>query len=594
MTSPVSLMESWPGQLLLAVGPLVCLLFAAHDGGAEAAAMGPALPTPVIADMLAVEGGRLHYEVYGEGYPLVFVHEGLAHSEIWDAQVAEFAPDYRVIRYDRRGYGRSPEPDSFYSNVGDLLSLFDALELRRAVLIGSSSGGGLAINFSLEHPERVEALVLSGPVVDGLGYSYHFMKRAYANFRGDEQETLDMWVDDRYAVAPGNEQARERLRALMRANPHNMSFAKHQRQLSPRYSALDRLDEIAAPTLLMVGEHDTPDVHAHVGAIEAGITGARRVVVDHAGHMPYLEQPESFNHELREFLSLQSLAPGSPRLAPEPAEPWSSFTNGFAPADGTALYYEVMGVGEPVILIHGGALDHRMWDDQFADLAARHRVIRYDVRGHGLSRSPYGGYKNHEDLAALLKHLEIERAHLVGLSLGCRIAVDLAISDPQAVRSLVLCSPGVSGYEFDAPEEKDCTERIHAAWNSGDFALAAEEFVRGWTDSPRRSPDEVPTAVRETVKRIAVETMRPDRDSGRAFELDPPAWGRLGEVRAPTLAVLGDLDMPGIHEIVASIGDEVEGSRVEVVTGVAHMVNMERPDEFSKLVSEFLEEHTER
>jgi 3-oxoadipate enol-lactonase len=591
MTSQVSLLESFPG-LLLAVGLIVGLPLA--GAGGSAAASRPEAPTPLVADTLEVDGGDLYYEVFGSGYPLVFIHEGLAHSEVWDEQVAAFAPGYRVIRYDRRGYGRSPEPDSPYSNVDDLYALFDALGLRRAVLVGSSSGGGLAINFALKHPDLVEALVLSGPVVDGLGYSYHFMKRAYANFGKDEETTLDLWIDDKYAVAPGNDAARERLRALMHANPHNMSPAKHGLARSPDYAALERLSEIPAPTLLIVGEHDTPDVHAHVGAIEAGIAGARRVVVDSAGHMPYLERPESFNHAVGEFLSLLSLAPDSPRVASEPVEPWAGFVNGFAPVDGTSLYYEVIGAGDPVVLLHGGAIDHRMWDEEFASLAGRRRVVRYDMRGHGLSKSPFGTYSHREDLAALLGHLGIERAHLVGLSLGCRVAVDFAISNPQAVLSLVLCSPGVSGYDFNAPEEQDYLTKIRAAWGAADFEQAAEEFVRAWADGPHRSPDQISAAVREKVKRMAVETVRPDRDLGSGVELDPPAWGRLGEVSRPTLAILGALDMPGIHEIVSRMGDEVPNCTVETVSGVAHMVNLERPDEFNRLVSEFLEEHAGR
>jgi pimeloyl-ACP methyl ester carboxylesterase len=253
-----------------------------------------------------------------------------------------------------------------------------------------------------------------------------------------------------------------------------------------------------------------------------------------------------------------------------------------------------MGTGEPVVLIHGGAIDHRMWDDQFETLASRYRVIRYDVRGHGLSESPFGTYCNYEDLHVLLVHLEIPRAHLVGLSLGCRIAGDLAIAYPDQVASLVLCSPGLSGYEPNSSEEQECRQKIRAAWGVGDFALAAEEFVRGWTDGPHRSPEEVPKAVREKVLSMATETMRPDRDFGRWTELDPPALERLPEIQAPTLAILGDLDMPGIHDNVRRIGEEVPGAKVEVVSGVAHMVNMERAEEVNRLVSAFLKEQSER
>jgi 3-oxoadipate enol-lactonase len=352
---------------------------------AAVAAADPPLPAPVAAEFLSVPGGRVYYEVFGAGYPLVLIHDGLAHSAVWDAQVAAFAPHYRVIRYDRRGYGRSDAPTAPYSNVEDLRALLQALAVERAVLVGSSAGGGLVIDYTLAHPEQVEALILSGPVVNGLGYSYHFLRRAYANFGADMAATIEKWVNDPYFVAPGNDAARARLRELLIACPQNFDPASGRYTTEPAAPALAHLGEITVPALLLVGDRDIPDVHAHVGAIEAGIRGARRVVIPNAGHLSYLEQPQAFDHEVEDFLSLLTLAPGG-----------SNFTRGFAPVAGSALYYEAMGAGDPVVLIHGGALDHRMWDAQFAALAEHHRVIRYDVRGDGLTRSPYGEYRNYE------------------------------------------------------------------------------------------------------------------------------------------------------------------------------------------------------
>lgn len=567
----------------------IVVLLALLAGGAPAGGEVRPMPAPQVADYLDLEGGRVYVETFGAGFPIVLIHDGLAHSVVWDAQVAAFAPDYRVIRYDRHGYGRSDPADTTYSDVENLHALLQALGVTRAVVVGSSAGGGLAIDFTLAHPTMVEALVLSGPVVNGLGYTFHFLQRAYANFAADPAQTLALWANDRYAIAPGNDAARARLREILTASPHNLDLANGRYEQSPERAALPRLGEITAPTLLIVGDQDIPDVHAHVGAIEAGIRGARRVVIPHAGHLVYLEQPEAFNHEVAEFLSLLTLAPGSPRQAPEPAAPWDTFRRAFAPVEGTALYYEEMGAGDPVVLLHGGAVDHRMWDAQFAALAARHRVIRYDARGLGLSLSPYGTYRHATDLLALLDHLELPQAHLIGLSLGCRIATDLAIEHPERVTSLVLASPGLSGYRFDAPEEQASNQAIAAAWMAGDFAQAAEEFVRAWCDGPYRTPEQTPPAVRESVKAMALENLRPHREAGRGVELYPPAIMRLGEVRAPTLAVLGERDMPGILTIVGRIAAEVPGARVERFPAGAHMVNLEEPAEFNRIVEAFLQ-----
>jgi len=152
------------------------------------------------AEYLEVENGRLFYEVFGNGFPLVLIHDGIAHREVWDDLVADIGGDYRVIRYDRRGYGRSDVPTTPYSNLADLHALAEHLKLGRAVFVGSSSGGGLAIDYALAYPDRVEALVLVGPVVGGLGYSFHFMRRAYEAYSTDEEKNLYNWINDPYAI----------------------------------------------------------------------------------------------------------------------------------------------------------------------------------------------------------------------------------------------------------------------------------------------------------------------------------------------------------------------------------------------------------
>ena len=122
------------------------------------------------ADYLDVGGSKIYFESHGEGPSIVFMHDGLLHSEVWDGQLAVFSAEHRFVRYDRRGYGRSDTPTAPFSNENDLLKLIDANGIDRAVLVGSSSGGSMAVNFALSHPDRVSALVLVGAVVEGLGF----------------------------------------------------------------------------------------------------------------------------------------------------------------------------------------------------------------------------------------------------------------------------------------------------------------------------------------------------------------------------------------------------------------------------------------
>jgi pimeloyl-ACP methyl ester carboxylesterase len=255
---------------------------------------------------LEVAGGKIYYEQAGEGETMIFIHDGLLHHEVWDAQFLFFAARYRVIRYDRRGYGRSGQPEEAYSNLADLYQVLEQLHVDRAVLVGMSAGGRLAIDFALEYPHRVSMLVLVGAVVRGYGYSDHFYTRGgrltVADYV-DTEKMLKYWVgEDPYEIAPENEAAKARARDLITSNPRNVDTQKFQLAQPPARSALGNLAELSVPTLITVGEYDIPDVHAHAGAIEAGIEGAKRIVISNAAHLVPLEQPDDFNGHVSLFI----------------------------------------------------------------------------------------------------------------------------------------------------------------------------------------------------------------------------------------------------------------------------------------------------
>jgi 3-oxoadipate enol-lactonase len=259
-----------------------------------------------------VNGGRLdidgvYAEAAGSGPPVVLTHDGLLHSESWDAQFGVFAADYRVARWDRRGYGRSPQPTEPYSSVEDLAAIVSALSDSPAALIGCSFGGLITTLCALDHPELITALVLVGPIVTGLPLSEHFQTRGGRGQPGPDatiDEKIAFFADvDPWFIAPDNKAARERLRAMLTANPQNLSPAlelEGSRTLPP---ALPRLGEIKVPTLIVAGEQDVPDVHAHCGAMEAEIPGAKRVVLPASGHVPHLEVPDAFNKIVLDFLA---------------------------------------------------------------------------------------------------------------------------------------------------------------------------------------------------------------------------------------------------------------------------------------------------
>ncbi len=265
---------------------------------------------------------------------------------------------------------------------------------------------------------------------------------------------------------------------------------------------------------------------------------------------------------------------------------------GYVEVEGGRLYYETAGQGDPLILIHGGFLDRRMWDGQFETFARHYRVIRYDVRAHGLSRTDSVEYADYKDLHDLMTALDVPRATLVGLSMGGVIATDFALTYPEMTAALVLVGPGLSGYPFEGDEIQEYVDALNGAFESGGLPAALEVFTRYWCDGPQREPSQVDPAVRQKV--LAMLAGSEERWSywNLSRPPDPPAFRRLAEIAVPTLAIVGGIDMPVVHDIVDLIAQEVPGAQKAVIPDVAHMVNMEKPDEFERLVLEFLESVT--
>jgi len=261
-------------------------------------------PIPGPGSFVDVEGAKLYYEECGAGAEaVVLIHDGIAHSAVWDDVWPEFCKHFHTIRYDRRGYGRTPASTTWYTETEDLAALLRQRSVSHAVLVGSSHGGELSIDFTLQYPGVVKQLVVVGAVVNGFPYSDHFLNRGMNNSKPFEKNDvaagLANWAKDRYLLAPGHEAAQKRLMALLTANPQDMTHSDYARPTAP---AIGRLHEIRVPTLILVGDADIPDVHAQAGAIEAGIPGSKRVVISDAGHLMYMEKPAEFGQRVISFI----------------------------------------------------------------------------------------------------------------------------------------------------------------------------------------------------------------------------------------------------------------------------------------------------
>ena len=249
---------------------------------------------------------------------------------------------------------------------------------------------------------------------------------------------------------------------------------------------------------------------------------------------------------------------------------------------GSHLFYEVRGSGPPVVLIHGGNLDSGMWDGDVPVLAKTFRVITYDVRPFGRSGPVTDDYAWHEDLRALLDHLKIARADLVGLSLGARLAINFAIAYPSRVDRLVLAGPGLDGYAW-TPDP--LVAGLVAAVKAGDAAKATAL----WLEHPYMA-----TGMRDPTRAVAIRRLAERNQHiwlqpvGPSVVPEPPAATRLADITAPTLVIVGTLDVPDILGIADRLTAEVRGARKVVLPDVGHLINLEAPERFRALVTDFL------
>jgi pimeloyl-ACP methyl ester carboxylesterase len=262
--------------------------------------------------------------------------------------------------------------------------------------------------------------------------------------------------------------------------------------------------------------------------------------------------------------------------------------HGFAPVGGTRLFYEAKGTGPAVVLIHGGQLDCRMWDDQFTVLSKQFRVIRYDVRGYGGSLRPELPYSDAEDLAGLLDYLKLNKVHIVGLSLGGRIAIDFAVAHPARVTSLSLAGPGLSGYEPPGGAESDLRmwNIIKAARDEG-----PEKATSLWLKDPFMAPAMEQSRLVPGLQRIARENAHCWLENPVLNRPPKPETAtRLGEIKVPTLLVIGERDLPQIKATIEKLEKEIGGSKKVAIKDAGHMINMEKPEIFNETVLRFLNE----
>jgi pimeloyl-ACP methyl ester carboxylesterase len=253
-----------------------------------------------------VNGTRLFYEAEGDGPSLVFISGANLDSRLWDELFGELAERFRVVRYDPRGTGKSDLPQEPFSHYEDLHALLEFLGIETTHLLGFSFGGGVALDFTVQYPERVQSLILIAP---GLSSWKDELTPVLAELsevaeKEGRAKAIELLLSDPSMPRAEQTEARDRMRAILEDSPRlfdsRFAYLRLMEPLDPPVE--ERLAEIKVPTLLIVGERDHPGIHENVDALQEGIAGARKVLVMGVGHVVSLEHPSELRRIVLDFL----------------------------------------------------------------------------------------------------------------------------------------------------------------------------------------------------------------------------------------------------------------------------------------------------
>lgn len=259
------------------------------------------------------------------------------------------------------------------------------------------------------------------------------------------------------------------------------------------------------------------------------------------------------------------------------------------------LYYETKGAGPAVVFVHAGIADSRMWDDQWDLFAERYQVVRYDTRGYGQTIGSDVSYSNRADLRAIMDHLGIDKAALIGCSRGGQISADTTVESPERVWALVTVGGGISGdipgIDWDSlPRiEMDAFEEAERLIETGDWDAVAEAEAHAWVEGFYRTPDQVSKPMRDKVKAMLLQSYTHRDEGGQPIVLDPPGSGRLDEISCPVLITYGDVDETATRLIGDYLAANIPGAQKYIFANSAHVPNMEHSEEFNRVVLAFLE-----
>ncbi|MBJ6986644.1 MULTISPECIES: alpha/beta hydrolase [unclassified Devosia] len=247
------------------------------------------------------------------------------------------------------------------------------------------------------------------------------------------------------------------------------------------------------------------------------------------------------------------------------------------------------GDGLPIIFLHAGVCDKRMWAEQMSAVAdAGWHAIAYDRRGYGETTSTDEAFNHLDDLEALLDALDIHAALFVGCSMGGGLAIDFALAHPGRVLGLVLIGTSVTGAPWTATAEERAIEMAEEdAWDRGDLDMLNKVITHQWLDGPRAKSGRVGGDARALFMEMNGNILRKPELTGEIAR--PKAWDRTEDLTAPALLIVGDEDFTALVERHETLSETMPNAFAVVLEGVAHIPSVERPDLVNSLLLQFLD-----
>jgi pimeloyl-ACP methyl ester carboxylesterase len=271
--------------------------------------------------------------------------------------------------------------------------------------------------------------------------------------------------------------------------------------------------------------------------------------------------------------------------------PTTETKSGFVHHGNARLYYETAGQGVPFVMIHAGVADSRQWNNEFESFARTYRVVRYDMRGYGKSEPVDGEFNHMDDLVTVLKSLELnEPVIIMGCSMGGGLAMDFALTHPSRVRALIMVGSGPSGLELDVPAPAKFAD-VEKAFEAGDLDLVCEIETQIWFDGAGRTPEQVNQGMRKLLYEMNRQALAHEaKQLGKRLpNVQTPVFDRLSDLKVPVLVIIGAHDTPYILAAADYMAERIPFVQKVVIEDGAHLPNMDQPEEFQTIVTNFLD-----